>query len=153
MMGHMDKRMRRATLAALLVALAIVLAFALVRRAGGQEDAPMTPHEALAAAPEEPHIRRTIPEAVVTRYTSVETCTADRCVMANGKRAARGYAACPRAIAFGTFVRIEGETYECGDRTALRFDGRFDIFEGYGDEAHAAALQAGIDTLPVAVLR
>ena len=35
--------------------------------------------------------------------------------------------ACPRHINLGTTVEIRGTTYVCEDRTALKFNGRFDI--------------------------
>lgn len=94
-----------------------------------------------------------IREAVVTAYSEIDSCHHENCAMANGIRAAIGYAACPRELALGSKVRIYGEIYTCGDRTAKRYDGRFDIFMGYGPEAHRDALVFGIATTTIEVLK
>ena len=87
----------------------------------------------------------------VTAYSELDSCHYPGCPMANGKKAEIGYIACPREIELGTKVEIEGKTYECGDRTAKRYDGRFDVFMGYGEEAHREALNFGIRKLIVAI--
>lgn len=58
----------------------------------------------------------------------------------------------PRGYKLGTKVRIDGKTYECGDRTAQWVDGRWDIFLGYGIEAYHLALQNGLKTKIVEIL-
>lgn len=74
--------------------------------------------------------------ATVTAYTPLETCTSiETCIMANGQRVYDGAVACPRKYDFGTKVEILGKVYECTDRTAEKFDGRFDIFMFNHEEA------------------
>lgn len=89
--------------------------------------------------------------ARVTSYSSVDSCHTPNCIMANGMSAQVGYVACPRKLSFGTRVIIDGDEYICGDRTAKRFDGRYDIFKGYGIEAHKKAISFGIKTLNVTI--
>jgi|GEM_PF-1543414 len=89
--------------------------------------------------------------ATVTSYSSLDSCHYAGCVMANGKPAQVGYVACPRKLDLGTIVFIDGDEYVCGDRTAKRFDGRYDIFQGYGVGAHEKAIKFGIKKLQVHV--
>lgn len=91
----------------------------------------------------------TILIATVTAYSSVETCENTDCIMANSEKAFVGAIACPRSIALNTFVKMRGTTYKCADRTHKRFDGRFDIFMGYGEEAHERAIEFGRQTIPI----
>lgn len=72
--------------------------------------------------------------------------------MANSQRAYVGAAACPRNIKLGTKVKIAGKTYTCADRTAKRYDGRFDIFAGYTQADHDRAVQSGVKKLNVKIL-
>lgn len=68
--------------------------------------------------------------ATVTAYnTTVEQTDGNSCITASGADiCGRNDAiACPRAIPFHTWVEIGGKQYECLDRTALKYDGRFDI--------------------------
>ena len=75
--------------------------------------------------------------------------------MASGRPAYVGAVACPRKYKIGTLVEIEGKQYSCQDRTALwieqTYGEAYDIFAGYGPEAHAQALQWGRKTLAVKV--
>lgn len=89
--------------------------------------------------------------AEITAYSEFDSCHYENCVMANGERAHIGAVACPRGIPLGVKVEIAGEEYECSDRTAKRYDGRWDIFMGYGKEAHTKALKFGINTLEVKI--
>lgn len=98
-----------------------------------------------------PHVVLSIP-GVVTAYSAIESCADSRCIMASGKSAKVGDIACPRALPFGTRVRIRGKIYTCEDRTAIRFDGRFDIFMGYDQAAHNAAIVWGKRRAEVQVL-
>ena len=86
---------------------------------------------------------------IVTMYTSWETCYKTDCIMASGKKAYIGAIACPRAISFNTKVVIEGKTYTCEDRTHIRFDGRYDIFNGYGKDKYNEAIKFGKKNLTV----
>lgn len=67
--------------------------------------------------------------ATVTAYSKTETCPDRRCITASGTFATPGTTvACPRSIKLRTKVEIDGHVYTCLDRTAVKFDGRFDIF-------------------------
>ena len=90
--------------------------------------------------------------ATVTAYSSVDSCHYPNCITASGKRAYVGGVACPRKLKLGTKVEIFGKIYTCEDRTAVRFDGRYDIFKGYGNEAHRKAIIFGIQKLEVRIL-
>lgn len=81
--------------------------------------------------------------AEITAYSEIDSCHYENCVMANGKPAEVGYIACPREIALETKIEALGEVYICGDRTAKHYNGRYDIFKGYGKEAHKEALEFG----------
>lgn len=71
-------------------------------------------------------------KAYVTAYSSEESPG----INAKGLRPKQGRSiACPRKIPFGMGVRINGGEYVCDDRTALRYDGRFDLFVGSRKEA------------------
>ena len=70
--------------------------------------------------------------ADITFYTPWETCPggeASLCTNAAGKRPTEGISiACPRRYRLGTKIRAFGGDFICDDRTALKYDGRFDIF-------------------------
>ncbi len=91
--------------------------------------------------------------APVSAYSGIESCTNPTCMMASGKVAYFGAAACPREIPLGTQVIIHYMTYTCEDRTALKYDGRFDIFLGYREFDHAQALKYGLRTYEVTILK
>ena len=66
--------------------------------------------------------------AVITAYNPTEAqCDSTPDIMASGRRVYSGAIACPRELAFGTNVEIDGIVYTCEDRTAKRYDGRYDI--------------------------
>jgi hypothetical protein len=68
--------------------------------------------------------------AYVTGYNTVAAQTDDEpCIAATGDNICgrRNVAACPRSLPLGTIVEIHGNAYLCEDRTARKFDGRFDI--------------------------
>ena len=52
-----------------------------------------------------------------------------RGVMANGQEVHKGAVACPRDIKLGVRVEIGGIEYTCEDRTHLKWDGTFDIWQ------------------------
>ena len=66
----------------------------------------------------------------ITGYNTLPAQT-DRtpCIAASGANICgrRDAVACPREISLGTVVEIRGSVYVCEDRTARKFDGRFDI--------------------------
>jgi hypothetical protein len=78
--------------------------------------------------PEEPAYREIV--AYVTGYNTVEKQT-DRnpCIGAMGTNICgrRNVIACPRPMALGTIVEIKGKAYVCEDRTAMKYNSRFDI--------------------------
>jgi 3D (Asp-Asp-Asp) domain-containing protein len=114
---------------------------------------PLTAINTTASPVNEPVLQVSQPSstitATVTSYSSVESCHYPGCTMASGKPAYIGAAACPRRLPLGTQIQIHGRTYICEDRTARRFDGRFDIFAGYGAAAHQEALNFGKQLLAV----
>ena len=77
--------------------------------------------------------------AEVTAYSPAETCShGDHalCTNAEGKRPIEGVSvACPRYIRLGQWVRIAGQDLRCDDRTAKKYDGRFDIYVDSYDKA------------------
>lgn len=85
--------------------------------------------------------------AVTTAYSSKDSCHYPNCIMANGKRAYVGAAACPRKVALGTKIRIDGKNYMCADRTAKwveeKFGDTYDIFMGYSEESYREAIKYG----------
>ena len=88
--------------------------------------------------------------AFVTGYNTVAAQTDDApCIAASGADVCGRYdtAACPRSIPFGTFVEIRGATYVCEDRTARKFDGRFDI--SCDKDARCPYLLAGWTTVKI----
>lgn len=91
--------------------------------------------------------------SVVTGYSSLDSCNTKLCLMASGKSAYIGAVACPTKLHLGTTVQINGKVYTCEDRTAKRFNGRYDIFFGYGKEAHQKALTWGIKRLDVSIVK
>ncbi|MHA1280289.1 MAG: hypothetical protein ACTSQ8_24205, partial [Candidatus Helarchaeota archaeon] len=81
----------------------------------------------------------------ITAYSEFDSChTGDSCLMASGNKAYIGAIACPRDIKLYTRVVIDGIPYVCEDRTSIKYDGRFDIFMGYGERAYEEAIQYGI---------
>lgn len=87
--------------------------------------------------------------ATVTSYSELDSCHYPNCIMASGKRAYVGAVACPRDIPLGTKVTIDGSEYTCEDKTALRYNGRYDIFQGWGEEGHNKAIKFGKQELLV----
>lgn len=72
---------------------------------------------------------RTI-RAHVTGYNTVpEQTDSTPCIAASGDNICgrTDVVACPRAYPLGTEVMIDGKLYRCLDRTATKFDGRWDI--------------------------
>ena len=68
--------------------------------------------------------------AFVTGYNTVVAQTDDTpCIAASGANICGRHdaVACPRGIHLGTVVEIRGTTYVCEDRTARKYNSRFDI--------------------------
>ena len=67
--------------------------------------------------------------ATVTAYSSSPDETrGDPFITASGRRVFDGLVACPRALPFGTKIRIGDRTYQCYDRLHRKYDHRFDIW-------------------------
>ena len=77
-------------------------------------------------------------------YTAKETCKDglhENCVTASGEPPIGGISStCPRRFKFGTLFMYDGRLFVCLDRTAKRYDDRFDL---YGMD-HEAAIKFGI---------
>ncbi len=90
--------------------------------------------------------------AETTMYSSVETCE-DKCIMANGQEAFIGAAACPREIPLNSLIQLENKTYKCADRTHLKYNGRYDLFAGYGEKSHELAINYGKKSLEIKIIK
>jgi len=89
----------------------------------------------------------------VTSYSEIDSCHYAGCVMSSGVPAYVGAVACPREIDLGVWVEIEGlGKFKCEDRTALYFNGRYDVFQGYGADAYYKALEFGVRKLKIKLL-
>jgi len=88
----------------------------------------------------------------VTAYSATDSChypVAGGCLTASGTIATPyRSAACPRDVPYGSTFAQEGHEWVCEDRTAewVQNDlGRtFDLFVGYGAEAHEQAVKHGV---------
>ena len=90
--------------------------------------------------------------ATVTAFNTVEAQTdSNPCEAASGDNICgrTDVVACPRDIPLGTWVVISGKRFECLDRTARKYDGRFDISF---DKDIRAALNWGIRSVQVRIL-
>lgn len=90
--------------------------------------------------------------ATVTAYNTVAAQTdSTPCIAATGDNICgrRDVAACPRRVPLGTWVEIKGIRYECLDRTARKYDGRYDISF---DKDVQGALNWGIPRVKVTIL-
>lgn len=88
--------------------------------------------------------------AFVTGYNTVAAQTDQTpCIAASGADICGRYdvVACPRRIPFGTLVEIRGAVYVCEDRTARKFDGRFDI--SCDKDRHCPYVLAGWTTVKI----
>lgn len=90
--------------------------------------------------------------AYVTAYSRQESCHYPGCLNAAGKVPKFGTIACPWKYPLGTKFQIWDWVWECQDRTALRYDGRFDIFAGEGMGAYEDALDFGIQKVRVRIV-
>ncbi len=77
---------------------------------------------------------KTTRHAVFTSYSSGDGYTPGT-VMASGKKVYVGAVACPRDMALGTVIEVDGRRLTCEARKALRFDWEFDIYAAGIDEA------------------
>lgn len=90
--------------------------------------------------------------SVTTKYIQKSFKRKSRfCIAANGTDICgrTDAVACPRQYPFGTRVVISGMVYECVDRTASKYDGRFDISF---DKDLQGALNFGKQYLKVEIL-
>ena len=90
--------------------------------------------------------------ATVTGFNTVKAQTDNTpCIAASGDNICgrKDVVACPHRLPLGTWVEINGRRYECLDRTARKYDGRFDISF---DKDIKAALTWGKRRVQVTVL-
>ena len=73
---------------------------------------------------------------IITGYSS-ETSQTDETpfLTASQTSVRKGIIACPRNLAFGTVVEIEGIKYTCEDRMNQKYNDRFDIWFASAEEA------------------
>lgn len=95
-----------------------------------------------------------ISNAIVTAYCACKLCCGDYAhnqqLTASGTKATAGRTiAGPRNIPFGTHVQINNQTYTVEDRTALRYDGRWDIY--FAD--HKSAKRFGKQRLNIKIIK
>jgi len=87
----------------------------------------------------------------ISYYSEYDSCHYEGCPMKSGNRAYIGAVACPTEYPLFTEISINGIKYICEDRTASWVGDRFDIFTGFGQEAHDLAWNNGIDYLEVII--
>jgi 3D (Asp-Asp-Asp) domain-containing protein len=92
-------------------------------------------------------------EATITAYSEIDSCHYENCIMASGNRAYIGAVACPREIELYTTVVVDGTPFVCEDRTDIKYNGRFDIFMGYGQNSYDKAIKFGKQERKVQILR
>lgn len=95
-----------------------------------------------------------ISNAIITAYCACKLCCGDlhshsiqHTASGTSPVAGRTVAA-PRSVPFGTRVQINNRTYIVEDRTARRFDGRWDIYF----DSHKSAVKFGKQRLNVWIL-
>jgi len=71
-------------------------------------------------------------EAIVTAYDAQDFPGE---VAAGHKGIVGTSIACPRSIRLGSMVAIDNKKFSCDDRTAVKYDGRFDLFVATRAEA------------------
>ncbi len=89
--------------------------------------------------------------ATVTAYNTVEAQTdSTPCIAASGDNICgrQDVAACPRDIPLHTRITVDGRDYYCLDRTARKYDGRFDLSF---DKDIRGALEFGKRSLEVTI--
>lgn len=111
----------------------------------------LIPSNEIAYVPE-PVAQYEVIEAQVTAYTASAEETDDTPdIVASGKKAQVGMAACPGRYAFGTVVEIAGRVLVCEDRMHKRFrdSNHFDILLASKEEA----FEFGRQNIPVKILK
>lgn len=89
--------------------------------------------------------------ATITAYCACTICCGPRATGTNAanRRPQQGISiAAPRSIPLGSQVIIGTNTYKVDDRTARKYDGRFDVYF----TSHQAAKQFGIKTQQVTII-
>lgn len=90
-------------------------------------------------------------EAIIVAYCHCTVCCGPHAtgLTASGKKPIPQHTiAGPRSLPFGAVVITNNRTYRVEDRTATRYDGRFDIYF----KSHAEARRFGIRTNQVTVI-
>ena len=83
-----------------------------------------------------------ITNAIISFYCACSICCGPKAanITASGKIIKQGMVAAPRNIPFGTRVKIDGAVYTVEDRTARRYNNRFDIYTS----SHQEAIKKGV---------
>lgn len=92
------------------------------------------------------------PPETMTAYATAYICQDRSCKNAMGKTPTFTTIACPRRFPLGTRFRFMDYEWVCEDRTNIKYDGRYDIFSGFGGEAEKEALRFGIQKVEVVKL-
>lgn len=90
----------------------------------------------------------------ISAYSELDSChypSSKGCFTASGKIARVGMVA-TNLYPFGTKLKIGNKIYIVEDRVSKKYNNRYDIFMGYGEEAHQEALKFGIQYLPVEII-
>ena len=82
-------------------------------------------------------------EALITAYTSWETCWNRPCITSSGAVAKPYMLACSRDLKLDTVVNIDGVGFLCADRYNKRLERRFDMFKGYTKNDYDRAIKFG----------
>jgi len=91
--------------------------------------------------------------AETTEYTKIETCPNHQCHTADGRIPEKDkVAACPRRLRLGTRLLVADQEYTCTDRTANRFDGRFDLYHGATETDYEEAIKYGKQVKEITIL-
>lgn len=92
--------------------------------------------------------------ADISAYSELDSCHYPGCPTASGARPSEKTVACPRRFKLGTAVEIEGVgRRRCEDRLSTRYDNRFDLWQGWGQEGYDKAINWGVKRLKVTVLK
>ena len=93
-------------------------------------------------------------EGIITAYSSEESQTdSTPFLTASQKQVQEGFIACPRKYPFGTQVEIAGRTYTCEDRKNIRYESYPDEYFDIWFPTRELALEWGIKTLTIAIVR
>ena len=139
-MNNLPALLQALVLALLQVGIALASAQPSVEMAGGGASLSLLAERPVLGANLKPNFGEyrvlSTTTATITAYTSDPAETDDSPnYSADGKFVYSGLIACPRVYPFGTKIIIAGERHHCGDRTALKYNGRIDVWMASKEEA------------------